>query len=237
MNYLFDRIASEIKLRQLLYPLDVLLVGATGVGKSSTINAIFGEAKAKVGNGCEPETQTISAFRAHEYFRIHDSAGLGDGKANDANHAKNITQELLRTVSLVNDPKLYGFTDLVMVILDGGGRDMGTTYQLLQNVILPVFDEKRVMVVVNQADMAMKGRYWNYHKRCPEPQLLDFLEQKVNSVRDRLKEATGITIRKPVYYSAEYGYNLDGVVRHIIDSLPSARRVIQVDNRGNWIRF
>ncbi|HHK5578453.1 TPA: GTPase [Neisseria cinerea] len=37
-------------------PLDVLLVGATGVGKSPTLNALFGEQKAKVGTGVDPET-------------------------------------------------------------------------------------------------------------------------------------------------------------------------------------
>lgn len=42
-NYSVNKIRQVLSERGLLYPLDVALVGATGVGKSSTLNAIFGE--------------------------------------------------------------------------------------------------------------------------------------------------------------------------------------------------
>ena len=35
---------------------NVLITGATGCGKSSTINALFNTEKAKVGTGVDPET-------------------------------------------------------------------------------------------------------------------------------------------------------------------------------------
>jgi predicted GTPase len=68
-------------------------VGATGTGKSSTLNALFNSTVAKVGHGVDPETQIISAYSLHDYLRFHDSAGLGDGKDNDLTHSKNITYE------------------------------------------------------------------------------------------------------------------------------------------------
>jgi predicted GTPase len=230
MNYLLEKLEEKIYSNSLLTPLDVLLVGATGVGKSSTINAIFGNRVAKVGEGCDPETQIISSYRVKDYLRIHDSAGLGDGIANDERHAKNIINELVRTVTINSDSSTpYGFIDMVMVILDGSGRDLGTTYQLLKNVILPVFDPKRVIVVINQADMAMKGRYWNHDFSLPEEQLVDFLEEKSKSTQDRIKEATGLTINKPIYYSAEYSFNIDKIISHITSNLPKERRIIKVD--------
>ena len=42
--------------------LNIMLVGATGVGKSSTINSIFNMNVAKVGDRVDPETSTIQKF-------------------------------------------------------------------------------------------------------------------------------------------------------------------------------
>lgn len=234
----YTAIQKEICERNLLRPLDVLLVGATGVGKSSTINALFGKNVATVGTGCDPETQVVTEYRINDYFRIHDSAGLGDGKANDQRHAKNIIDILMKTVSVNGDTSTpYGYIDLVIVILDGGSRDLGTTYQLLRDVILPIFDPKRLIVLINQADMAMKGRYWDAQLNYPQPELQHFLDEKANNVKMRLKEATGLTISTPIYYSAEYGYNLEKVLVHIKQHLPTQRRIIKVDEQSRKLIF
>ena len=45
-----------------LIPLNILLMGGTGVGKSSTINAIYGENRVEVGTGARPQTQEIEAM-------------------------------------------------------------------------------------------------------------------------------------------------------------------------------
>lgn len=165
-----------------------------------------------------------------DYFRVHDSAGLGDGISNDEKHAKNIINELLKTVTTNSDKSTsYGFIDMVMVILDGSSRDLGTTYQLLKNVILPIFDPKRIIVVINQADMAMKGRYWNHNFCIPEQPLIDFLEEKSKTTQDRIKEATGLTINRPIYYSAEYSFNIDKIISHIKSNLPRERRIIKIN--------
>lgn len=213
---------DEIRRLGLLVPLDVLLVGGTGTGKSSTLNALFGAIVAKVGDGVDPETQHISAHKLHDYLRIHDSAGLGDGRNADLEHEKNITNELLRTIS-VNE-EAYRFMDLVMVILDGGSRDLGTAVRLLENVVLKSIEPERVIVAINQADMAMKGRGWNHQAGQPEKELRDFLDEKTQSVQRRIRESTGLVVNKPVYYSALYSYNMEVLVMHIIKHLPKTRR-------------
>ena len=224
-NYRHDDIQSHIRRNGLLFPLDVLLVGATGTGKSSTLNALFNSTIAKVGEGVDPETQEISAHKLHDYLRFHDSAGLGDGKQNDLYHAKNITSELLSTCGENIDDN--GFIDLVMVLLDGSSRDLGTTFQLLESVILKSIEPNRVIVAINQADMAMKGRYWDASQNKPEPTLIDFLEEKALSVKQRINESTGLSINKPVYYSAKNRYNVDKLLDHIIQHFPTKRRLLR----------
>ena len=223
-NHRSDHIRSAISERGLLYPLDVLLVGATGTGKSSTLNAIFGEAVSKVGDGVDPETQIISAYKVHDYLRIHDSAGLGDGLEADARHARAITEKLM---SRCQEPhSSYGFIDLALVILDGGSRDLGTAFRLLESVVVKSISPDRIVVAINQADIAMKGRGWNKRLCCPERDLMDFLTEKATSVQRRIKESTGLHIKLPICYSARFGWNLDGLVDQVIENIPNSRRVI-----------
>ncbi len=223
MNKYCKQIQSIISDRGLHRPLDIALVGATGVGKSSTLNQLFGSTVAKVGFGVAPETQEISQYEVNGYFRLHDTAGLGDGLDADKRHANNLTELLLRTF----DNKNYHLIDLALVILDGSQRDMGTTYKILEQVVLKCIDPKRVIVAINQADMAMKGRYWDSNRCRPEPILKAFLDEKIYSVKNRILEATRLSITLPVYYSAYRQYNLDKLMEHIIAHMPHSRRLVK----------
>lgn len=134
---------------------------------------------------------------------------------------------LYKTYSL--EGGTYGFIDMVLVIIEGTNRDMGTTYTLLNEVIVPNIQRDRILILINQADLAMKGHHWNYSEHTPDHSLQDFLEQQSYSIQKRVKEATGISILKPVYYSAEYGYNIKKVFDFIIDHMPSQRRILGIN--------
>ena len=70
-----------------------MITGATGSGKSSTINALFDMEVAKVGVGVDPETMDIKKYELDNLV-LWDSPGLGDGKEADVKHAKNIIEKL-----------------------------------------------------------------------------------------------------------------------------------------------
>ena len=203
-------------------PLDVMVTGVTGAGKSTTLNTIFRKNVATVGNGVEPETMYLDYYSLNDVFRLWDTPGLGDGVANDETHKRKLVDLLYKTYSL--DGNIYGWIDSVIVVLEGLNRDMGSTYTLLNEVIVPNIQAERILVVINQADMAMKGRHWNKETNRPDEVLLDFLEKQTISIQNRVKEATGVTIKKPVYYSAEYGYNVEKLLDFIIDNMIVERR-------------
>lgn len=223
MDKHISQIRELLAQRSLLYPLDIALVGATGVGKSSTINALFGQNFTKVGKGVDPETQEISHYAVDNIFRLHDTAGLGDGMSADRLHSKKLV-DLLLSACRAGEIDNYGLIDLTMVIIDGSNRDMGTTYRLLESIVLKCISPERIIVCINQCDMAMKGRGWNPITNQPSVELFDFLEDKAISIQRRLYEATGLKIEKPIFYSAEHGYNLDVLMQHIINHLPKSRR-------------
>lgn len=234
---------------------NIMLVGATGCGKSSTINALFsvGESPeketgeeddgfeektanktyaevAKVGSKADPETRDIEKYRIGNLV-LWDTPGLGDGTEIDEHHKEVIT-ELLRE----EDDDGNALIDLVLVIMDGSTRDLGTSYKILNDVIISELkdDKNRILIALNQADIAMKtGRHWNYEKNEPDEALVQFLEEKVESIKTRIKEDSDLDI-EPVYYCAGYEeeggdvvrpYNLSKLLYYIMQSLPEQKRV------------
>ena len=214
--------------------INLLVTGATGCGKSSTINAMFSTDIAKVGIGVDPETMSIQKYELGNLI-LWDSPGLGDGKEKDIQHSNAIIKKLNEF-----DEDGNPLIDLALVILDGGSRDLGTSYELINQVIIKGLGEnaeKRILIAINQADLAMKGRHWDFDKNQPEPKLIEFLDEKVLSIKRRVQEATSISV-EPIYYSAGYKdgndvqrpWNLSKLLYFIVKNTPEEKRLSYVDN-------
>ncbi|WP_166368727.1 GTPase [Psychromonas sp. SA13A] len=203
---------------------NMLITGVTGSGKSSTINALFGKQVTRVGMGVDPETMDIDKYILGG-LTIWDSPGLGDGIENDKRHSQKIIDLLQQT-----DENGEALIDMVLLILDGSQKDYGTSYELLTKVLIPYLGKQRkdrILVAINQADQAKKGRGWDSEMNQPTPALIDFLDQKVISTQSRINQSTGVDI-EPIYYSAGYQeesdrlqpYNLSKLLYFIIKHTP-----------------
>ena len=204
-------------------PLDLLVTGVTGAGKSTTLNTILQRNEAKVGYGAEPETMDVSYHIINDFFRIWDSPGLGEDVVVDEIHKKKITELLKKTYQ--NENMNYGFVDMVLVIVNASSKNLGVTFDLINHILRYILPD-RVLVAINQADCAMCGRHWDYHSNLPDSTLLRYLDEQAYDVRNRINESTRLTIPKPVYYSAEYSYNVDKLLDHIINNMPKVKRPI-----------
>lgn len=198
--------------------LDIMFTGVTGAGKSTTINSLLGKTVANVGHGVDPETMAVQHYPLNRYLFFWDTPGLGDG-IKDANHEKEI-KEMLRSAW---SPRVgrRALIDMVVVIIEGSKRDLGTTYRLLDKVILPNISSERVCVAINQSDIAMKGRYWDSRRHVPLPKLEEYLNDFSETIKQR------IAIPLPtIYYSASEGYNIDVFLDGIIDNVPCKKRIL-----------
>lgn len=217
-----NAIAEKVS-RLNIQPIDILFVGATGVGKSSTLNALFGKNVSKVGDTPDPETMEIRSFRPERNpdIRIWDSPGLGDSPEKDKTHMRKI-RNLLRDNYHI-DNKAYGLIDLAVVILDGSSRDLGTARQLTHD-ILPLMGSSRTVFALNKCDMIMGGRHWDKMVNSPDITLMREIEERRRVFTQRIHENCGVYILSPVCYSAMRGYNIDLFLSRIISAIPDHRR-------------
>jgi len=125
----------------------------------------------------------------------------------------------------------------VLVIIDASSKDMGTTFNLINKVIIPNTPLNRILVAINKCDLALEGgRGWDYENGCPDDELIVRLQEKVNSVKERIKKGTraltedkmGVDVQ-PIYYSAENKYNISKLLANIVEITPTKKRFFYTD--------
>lgn len=111
LNEEFAKIKNEIKKP------NILIAGATGVGKSSLINKIFGKDVAVVGTG-KPVTQTIDVYESEDCdVRIFDSKGYELGTKGDEEFYNNV----VNIARITNNPE-HAIHMIWYCIAASGGR-------------------------------------------------------------------------------------------------------------------
>ena len=166
----------------------ILFVGATGVGKSSLINAILnlgdsGET-ADIGN-FDPVTRNIDRYQFHGWS-LWDTPGVGESLDVDDQHKKEIKQWLIS--HKLDDPT-------IVICVDANSRDYGSTISLLNDIKEYA---TRFLIVVNQVDALFPCNV--YEKISNNSLELDVhmvakIDQKIISTQERLKNVLDIPIK------------------------------------------
>jgi predicted GTPase len=228
----FFRLIQEAIKKAKNQKINILLVGGTGVGKSSTINALFGRYEAEVGVGQNPETTEIGNYNL-ENITIWDSPGLGDSSENDKVYANKI-KTLLQRKNINNECII----DMVLVIIDGSSRQLESTYKLIKDILVSNIDKERIVIGINQIDKAV-GKYWDNINHCPKSEIKEFIENKIKKpIKERIKKDTGIEFSIICYSAGEIdiiskiqepGYNMAELLANIIIATPVKKRIGYTD--------
>ncbi|MEX9890480.1 GTPase family protein [Providencia rettgeri] len=182
------------------------LMGKTGAGKSSLINALFQSSLSPVSDvsGCTRQAQRFSMTMNNHTLTFVDLPGVGESIERDKEYHR-LYRNLL--------PEL----DLIIWVLKADDRAWSSDEQCYRFLTEQCgYQSERFLFVLNQADKIEPCRQWDEHNHQPS------LEQVANL---ELKQQAVITAFKPHHpvmtVSAAEGFQLTELAEQLIQALPA----------------
>lgn len=215
----FGRLDEEITGR----PFKVAVIGQSGVGKSSTLNAVFG-LNLPVSDIREGTTEIIEkVFPMRDGFNlsIYDMPGLLQSRKRDKVY-ESMYKEIL--------PQC----DVIVYIIKANTRNIGDDCRILKEVVLPICNAESIkdnlIIAVNKVDIIGETidpddpeLQWDEFENKPTEKLfecikkkrLDIFEKLISEDLVLLDSKTALKPEQVVFYSANYEYNLGEFLKAI----------------------
>lgn len=215
----FGKLDAEITGR----PFKVAIIGQSGVGKSSTLNAVFG-ITLPVSNIKEGTTEIIEkVFPMRDGFNlsIYDMPGLLQSRSRDK-----VYEEMYKEVL----PQC----DVIVYVIKANTRNIGDDCKILKEVVLPLCNANSVkdnlIIAVNKVDIIGESidrndpeLQWDDLNNEPTQKLWECIVKKKMAIYTKLIEENLVLINTPqslkpdqvVFYSATYKYNLGEFLKAI----------------------
>lgn len=206
----------EAAVAELNTPPRIAIIGSTGAGKSSTLNAMF---NAGFGidhvRACTQQAEElhidISAMDgANGSIILYDMPGLGEDIDADESH-KITYQKVLREC------------DVALWVLDGHSRLFTHTQLALRDVVgAAMGDLGRLVIGINKIDLIQPG-CWNEKYNIPSAEQEKNIKIKVDDVMQKIGKVCHISLERIIPYSALRWYRLENLFGGMLDACPDER--------------
>ena len=227
----FADVLPEGKLKQIMLLRDeallkaprIVIIGKTGVGKTSTLNALFNcELPISHTEACTYTAKpiVITNKKGHPIVII-DMPGFDEGEEEDEAH------KLLYA-------KILPECDLVLWILDITDRSMKFQQIMLKEVLN--LHVKKLVIAANKADIIHPNNWIEEH--CiPSQEQEGYLEKRIINIRSKLCSIySDLNEDQIIYYSSVKKYRLEALFRAMLEACSDSEAWVlaQRTDREHW---
>lgn len=219
-NTIMTALDKEIKER----PFRVAVIGQSGVGKSTTLNSVFGlkNYTSDIAEGTTDIIEKIFPMRDGFNLSIYDMPGLNNDIDKDLEYEKMYK-------------KILPGCDVIVYIINAHSRDLGEDCRILKEVIFPICNTNNLndnlILAFNKIDTIGETQdpddselKWDVEKNQPTEKLKKAIKVKLNNLIEKLIEenlignAEAIKPEQIVFYSAVFNYNLGDFLKAITNA-------------------
>lgn len=223
-------------------PFRVAIIGQSGVGKSSTLNAVFGLKNyvSDIAEGTTKVEEHIFPMEDGFNLAVYDMPGLNNDILRDIEY-EDLYKKILPTC------------DVIVYIINAHSKDIGEDCRILKDVVLPICKDNNVLsnlvLGVNKVDTIGEALNpndpelrWDIVNNIPTEKLKKCIKVKLGDISDKLITENlvggnnGIDVNRIVFYSAVFNYNLGAFLKAILETPEGIIWVgtVGLDRIGKW---
>jgi predicted GTPase len=194
----------------------IALIGETGVGKSSTINALFNAGRETSHTHACTTTDGEFHYRGSKGdVTVVDMPGVGEGIDEDELHLKTYR-------------RVIPGCDVTLWVLKADSRAVSHVQRVLDLLVHEsVLDPKRLVIGLNQIDLLQPGA-WDTRINQPSEEQDATILARTADVQKKLRRVCDLPADRVVPYSALKNYALDRLLQAMLAAC---------ERRRQWVLF
>ena len=203
-------------------------IGETGVGKSSTLNALFNagldvshiEACTQTVRGVEVSLNEVEGVNGA--LIAYDMPGLGESRLKQKEHIA-LYEQVLKDV------------DVALWILDAQNRAIASVQQYLETELRAIHPKllDRMVIALNKVELVHPGEAaWHPLANLPSEEQEENIKGRIRDVQRKIREVLPNWQGTVIGYSANKRYNLPQLFDAMMDAAPNKRRWVVASRKA-----